>query len=417
MGLKKTGELIFTMFCIISFSSPGVSVGQCVRYDNGYIYNGVGFELKPMYVCDGVIQFGVTANNIDSIIDLKSAYVIPPFAEAHNHNLESDYGIDETVNNYLKDGVFYVKMQSSIKRRIAPLMHLYNHPSGIDVSLAHAPVTGPGGHPMGIRKLYLERGYYDGMFNSLEEIQGHGYWIVSSKNEIEKKWPSIKHMEPDFIKVMLNYSEEYKKRQNDTTYFGQKGIDPDILPELVRIAHEDGYRVTAHVFTISDFTNAIKAGVDEIAHLPGYRSGGVISEVDARKAAADSIVVITTASLALKEKDSIGYQQLVSDIRTNLNVLKDNGVIIAIGSDTYDDNSTGEIQYLRELKVFSNEELLKMWCTNSAQTIFPQRKIGELKEGYEASFLVLRGNPLVDWKFTAEIELRIKQGHEVAITN
>ncbi len=46
----------------------------------------------------------------------------------------------------------------------------------------------------------------------------------------------------------------------------------------------------------------------------------------------------------------------------------------------------------------------------TAKTIFPERKIGALKPGYETSFLALEGNPLEDWQQVRKIKLRFKQG-------
>ena len=62
------------------------------------------------------------------------------------------------------------------------------------------------------------------------------------------------------------------------------------------------------------------------------------------------------------------------------------------------------------LKVFDNLTLLKMWCETTAATIFPRRKIGYLKDGYEANFLVLGADPLADFANVKTIEMRIKQG-------
>jgi len=61
--------------------------------------------------------------------------------------------------------------------------------------------------------------------------------------------------------------------------------------------------------------------------------------------------------------------------------------------------------------VFSNLEVLRMWSETTPLAIFPRRKIGRLASGYEASFLVLDGNPLVDFANTGRIRLRVKQGH------
>jgi imidazolonepropionase-like amidohydrolase len=60
--------------------------------------------------------------------------------------------------------------------------------------------------------------------------------------------------------------------------------------------------------------------------------------------------------------------------------------------------------------LFTNLELLRMWSVTTPRAIFPARRIGELKDGYEASFLVLRGDPLRDFGATRAIALRVKQG-------
>ena len=51
-----------------------------------------------------------------------------------------------------------------------------------------------------------------------------------------------------------------------------------------------------------------------------------------------------------------------------------------------------------------------MWCTITAVTIFPRRQIGRLKDGYEASFLVLSTNPIDDFTSVERIAFRVKQG-------
>jgi imidazolonepropionase-like amidohydrolase len=42
--------------------------------------------------------------------------------------------------------------------------------------------------------------------------------------------------------------------------------------------------------------------------------------------------------------------------------------------------------------------------------IFPKRQIGALREGYEASWLALEGNPLTDFENVRRIKFRFKQG-------
>jgi imidazolonepropionase-like amidohydrolase len=101
--------------------------------------------------------------------------------------------------------------------------------------------------------------------------------------------------------------------------------------------------------------------------------------------------------------------QVIETQKVNLRLLHESGVRLAIGSDIIQ-SAVKEIDYLQKLSVFDNLTLLKMWTETTPQTIFPGRRIGELKEGYEASFLALEGNPLEDLQNVRRIKLRFKQG-------
>ncbi|PWL38823.1 hypothetical protein DKG77_11315 [Flagellimonas aquimarina] len=410
-------HLLLGLFLVTQFSISQQNTAKLnpnslrIELTNGHWFNGNTFVEKKVWVNNGILSFSKENTQNDTVIDLTGKYVIPPFAEAHNHNLESDYELEKRISAYLDNGVFYVKHLSSIKKRIDPLMHHYNKPNGIDVSLAHAPLTGSGGHPVALRKRFLGYGHFDGLFNTIEEIESHGYFIMDNEDDLKRKWNQVLSFKPNFIKINLLYSEEYVKRKNDTAYFGKKGLDPDLVPAIVAKAHKNNLRVSAHVATAHDFHVAVAAGVHEIAHLPEIHNGQSIALEDAQLAAQRGVVVTTTASLVTKNRKKPNYDELLGNVRSNLKILKEAGVTLAIGSDMYNDSSVGEFQLLHSLNLFSNLELLKMWCENSATTTLPHRKIAFLKEGYEASFLVLDKNPLqqID-DVNKSIKLRVKQG-------
>ncbi|MCG8436264.1 MAG: amidohydrolase family protein, partial [Gammaproteobacteria bacterium] len=378
---------------------------------NGRWFNGQAFEEKTVYIVDGRFSMRKPDGKI-AIINLQNQYVIPPFGEAHNHNLTSDWMLEQRARGYLKSGVFYAKMQSSIKKRVEAVKPVMDKFPAIDVSYAHAPLTATGGHPVKLREIFFDRGYFDGIFETKAEIEGHGYFIINTKQDIDDKWPVILSAGPDFIKCNLLYSEEYHTRKDDPEYFGNKGLDPELLPLIVKKAHANNLRVSTHVNSVTDFHHAVVASVDEINHMPAHREAEKINKEDAALAAKKGVVVVTTASLIknLKEKSPEKYEQIKSNMADNLKLLKEQGVILAVGSDMWDDNSVEEAMFLHSLDVFTNLELLKMWTENSPKTIFPNRKIGELRDGFEASFLALKGNPLEDFKNVKKIKLRVKQG-------
>ncbi len=417
---KNLYFLLFGAFVLASFLSANVSITKTaneksnslsIKFVNGNWFNGKTFENKTAWVNNGIVSFTNKGTKIDTTIDIAGKYVIPPFGEAHNHNLESEYKIDDAISKYLDNGVFYVKMLSSIKKRIDIIKDKFNTPGSVDVSYAHAPITASGGHPIKLRENFFDMGRFKGVFNSKKEIEGHGYFIMDTKKDLDSKWPAIMSQSPDFIKIMLLWSEEYAKRKDDAAYFGQKGLNPLLVPDIVQKAHAQGLRVSAHVESAYDFHVAVTAGVDEIAHMPCIEKVEQLNPSDIALAKKNGTVVVTTVSLVEKYKNRTDYDLLVDNLKKMLLLLKNAGVKIAIGSDIFTDNSHKEAALLNQWGIFTNLELLKMWCENSSMTTFPNRKIGYLKEGYEASFLVLGSNPLNDMKsINQSIILKVKQG-------
>lgn len=75
-----------------------------------------------------------------------------------------------------------------------------------------------------------------------------------------------------------------------------------------------------------------------------------------------------------------------------------------------------EIDYMYNLDVFNNLEMLSLISVTTLKAIFPKRKIGELREGYKASFLVLRENPIENFDAIQDITLRFKEGYILDIS-
>jgi len=410
--MKAPALLIASAFLSTTLAlsaAPPAPEPPSYRFDNGLWFNGERFVKRTVYSSQGYLYFTPPAK-VDSAVNLAGAHVIPPLCEAHNHNLGSEYENDQTIARYLSDGVFYVKMMSNLPRYTGVVRHTYNHPGSVDVAFANGGITGSGGHPIKLREQLLERGVYDGF--TRETLRDHAYFIVDTAADIDAKWPLVLQFRPDFIKAILVHSEEYAKRKADEAYFGAKGLDPQVLPLLVARAHDARLRVSVHVNSAKDFHAAIAAGADEIAHLPGSRSVEHIDSADATAAAQKGIIVVTTAVLIERQKERAAdlYPLQRQAQIANLKLLRDSGVTLAIGSDEYDDTSVGEVRHLRSLGALTDLELLRMWTQNCARSVFPDRKVGRVEAGYEASFLALDGNPLADWSSLGRIRYRFKDG-------
>jgi len=217
--------------------------------------------------------------------------------------------------------------------------------------------------------------------------------------------------------VFLLRSEDYARLRQDPKAEGNRGIDPALVPYIVSLAHHAGLQVSAHVFTAEDFRVAVNAGVDQMAHLPGGRSPNpapfLLTDDDAASAAAHGVSVITTIT---QHGDSAVTDRLVREqYAHNITLLRAHGVPLLLGSDAMGGTAVMEAAALARSGLFTNAELLRMWSMTTPKAIYPNRRIGALDDGSEASFLVLGGNPLTDFRNTRAITVRVKQGVTLAI--
>jgi predicted amidohydrolase YtcJ len=386
---------------------------------NGRVFDGRRFVAKPLYVTtDGV--FSRTRPVRAEVVDLAGGYVVPPFGEAHNHNLDTDLALDR----YLNTGIFYVANPNTHPGQHAKLPARLNTPTGVDAQLAGGGLTATGGHPIFVVQRNIDRGAW-----TRADGDGAFYHAIDSPNDLAKKWPAILAARPDFIKIYLLYSEEFVRRRDDRAFIGWKGLDPALVPLIVQRAKESGLRVAAHVETAADFRAAVRGGVAVVAHLPGFRpplterpfypnlDAHRLTAADAREAAERRVTVVTTVGdlltaaerglLGFTSSDAASFRALV---RENLAVLKAAGVSIALGSDNYGGTSEAEARTIGTLGVFSPLEILQMWAIVTPRTIFPNRRIARLEPAYEASFLVLDGDPIQSIDNLRRITTRVKRG-------
>ena len=389
---------------------------RVIEVRNGSWFTGSSFEPRTMYLSEGrFVAAPITAP--DSSIDLAGAFVVPPFAEGHNHWLEPA-ALPAYVQSYLRDGVFYLKDQGNSPYVLAQIDTALNTPSSVDVISANQGWTGPGGHPLQIARQFVAFGVFPSSW--VDSLDPNVVMVVSDSADVAARWPRFLESKPAFVKVFLLHSEEHSARRGDPAFMYRRGIDPTLVPEIVRRAHAAGLRVSAHAYTAGDFSNAVRSGVDDVAHFPGTGLGTEpdlpaqvyrITDADAREAARRGVTVTTTLSWLDEVADTAKRARMLADvIRPNLALLRKHRVQLLLGSDLFRQTPGTEADMLVRAGLFTPLQALVAWSMDTPRAMFPSRAIGQLSPGAEASFLALEGNPIVDFRNVRRIRLRVKQG-------
>ena len=385
--------VIFSILCLILPLQSTYVFSQTLsnsshknyKFVNGRWFDGKSFQPQTFYSVNGILTKKEPRGDIETV-DLAGGFILPPFAEAHNHNVGGGIYFNresnrQMIQRYLAAGVFYVKIPGNPGNNAAVLRREFvNRPDSVDIIFSNGVLTSQDGHPIGMTLDSFKQA--GAAVPSVAELEGKVFFIIENEADLLAKWEQIMAGKPDFIKTILRHSENFARRRETSNLFGYNGLDPQLLARIVQQAHAAGLRVSTHIDSAADFAAAVRAGVDEINHLPGAIFEQGTTEADylitpevANRAAKQGIIVVTTTNIAPLFASGEALAKVQSVQRKNLQLLKQNGVRIAVGSDNYMDTSVEEAMYLKSLNVFNNAELLKMWSVTSAETIFPRRKI------------------------------------------
>jgi imidazolonepropionase-like amidohydrolase len=422
--------ILFFLTCITAQS-------QTYKYENGNWYINGKFKRTTLYCVNGTFSFKKPVV-VDSTINLNNGYCIPPFGDAHTHNFDGTYNLKELLSSYLKEGVFYVQVLGNYGSRAEAVRPVLSRAALIDVTYANGLLTATYGHGFWPYEP-LALGY----FNPRDQIknaaiikksrlaENDAYFFCETIEDVESKWPIVMKYKPDHIKICLldalNFKEKRRAEVPDSY-----GLSPDIAVYIVKKAHAQGLRVFAHVETADDARLCVSMGVDALAHMPGYSWNGkedskekycmTLQDVKLFKKA-NLTVIPTMNSDYSGEVDSNGNGVLQPERaaavfaykKQMLRAMYKSGVNLALGADVFGRTVRPEIDSLIKYEVFKNNELLYLYAVSTPQSIFPGRKIGFIKEGYEASFLVLPKNPLNDISAIYEILQRVRKGKFIKI--
>lgn len=396
-----------------------------LEFTGGLWWDGTRFAPDTFYSVDGWLSRQRPGGTIRQV-DLGGGYVIPPLADAHTHRLAHADEIVADVDDHRRHGVLYAMNMDPMRIVDGSLLSRVGGPCGVDVAYTEGVIAPSWSVIPDFYRMMAEGGRF-GVDVTLEDLAGEVIHLIDDADDLEAAWHRLASRNPAFLKVVLAFSDELAKRRGNGRYpaafplgSGKPGLDPALLPDIVRRAHRAGIRVAAHVETAADFRTAVRSGVDLIAHLPGswqvgetagYADGDLapwlLTEQDARAAAGSGVVVVTTAAGDPADPRRAAFARIHHH---NIPLLRAAGVRIALGSDGAPGSTVTEALHLAALGVLEGRDLLDAATREPARAIFPGRRIGALEAGYEASFVVLDGDPLADPAYLGHVRLIVKDG-------
>ncbi len=426
----KNYAAVLTLLIIASCTQ---SDSHYVSYENGLWFDGVDFVEQTLYSKDGIFT-DHRPSRIDTTYNLSGNFIIPPFGDAHTHELGDSASLKEMLPRFIEDGIFYVQVLNNHASKIADFRYDFKSANTIDVLYANGGLTASLGHPFVAFETSAMGLHWSAMFTQREKImksrlaENDAYWFLDSPEDVSEKWEQIKASNPDLIKIFLLNTSDHDELFN-TGNMGNFGLSEETAAAVVAKARESGLRVVAHADTADDFRVGLDIGDDGFGHIPGYLWDGEadtekfrLTDDDLARAAKQDVFVTPTANFArvyATSFESDGTQTTDEDrmemvnrfLSEELERFHQAGIRIAIGADQHRETAMLELDYLyKNLEAFDAATLLEIGTYTTPTAIFPERNIGKFKIGYEASFLALEGNPLEDRAFLRSITLRVKQG-------
>lgn len=368
----------------VKFEVPGLPLSKDLTViTNCTLIDGTGNDPIPnasIIVSDGLIIAAGPTNSMTippnaREINVHGAAVLPGFINAHVHsgfnkiNLEIwAHGGVTTVRDLAGPSSFAWKDEMA------------KDPSCALLVAAGPMVSVPGGYP------YVPWG-------------SPNMLPVTSAADAQIKVAALIEAGADIIKLAVESGASFQQ------------IIPSLSPEealaAVNTAHEHGTIASAHVLVSSDLARAIKAGVDDIAHMvTDYLPDSLIDMM-----VSDSILWIPTLELW----HHVGYGTKNAAI-ANLRKFVLAGGQVALGTDfdgyyaTFQHGMpTHEMEWMLEAGM-SAMQVIVAGTKNAAQACNLSAILGTLEPGKIADILVLNGNPLEDINNLADIRIIMHRG-------
>ena len=274
-----------------------------------------------------------------------------------------------------------------------------------------------------------------------------GSWSVGYAGIGVRDWPDTQHD----LDLQLSRVPDVQKITYESFGVGPNALIPSLpralMQKMIAYLHDQGVRTTVHISNEAMARDAIAAGADSLAHVPGV---GVISPGFAELVAERQIPVqtslavfdeiaqlqqgvdflrtptyaatVTAAEIPAREKSrqrylKLGWPQWFQTIlpyaQRNLRMIHDAGGIVVLASDrTFAPAALREMELVAAAGI-SPLDVLTIATLNGAKFLGLERELGSIEPGKLADLVLLGADPTGDIRNVQQIELVMKGGQVV----
>ena len=404
-----------------------------LRIDNIRLYqgtNGTFSQPSTLYVEDGKIieitNAGASAKQADTIVDAQNKYAVPGFIDLHVHlgASGSNYGkefqylpVESHFNSNLYLGVTSIVDLFSFDNTLNEAKNLAAIKASPNLFYAGVLFTNPGGHGTQFGGRALEVTSFeaiDGLWKQhiarkphvtkavIETFGGHGSSLTDEQlTEIGKRSKAAGL--PYFVHVSTLKDGKRAIRAGATALahgINTEPVDDEFIALMVK--HNVGYIPTLAVYQNHNAEHEeqhISKNTSLLAAVPNKLQHCLFDKVPQPS---------TWKNIAWKKKD-IAYKNLIQLARV--------GVTIGSGSDAGNPYTLHGSSLHNELQALSRSGLTPAQVINSATIdaakIINAPALGQLKKGFQASFILLEKNPLNDIAQLSNIQSIYKSGNKI----
>ena len=415
--------------------------GDVTVFMGGTLVDGTGklpVETSAVVIENGRVvyagtQAGAPIPEESKTIDTSGKYLVPGFADMHNHLGDGTFELGRPAYNAAKN------LRCLLARGFTLI---FNPEIDVDtfVELKRLTHEKPSEYPN-----------FFGTGPSFAPKGGHGSRSGNTPAETELARARVRELKAAGVDaIKLHYT--------DLTYVSKQPhpmLEREILIAVIDEAHRQGLKAYVHAPILAYAKHALEAGADGLVH------GIVTDPIDEEFVTlmkANNAVYITTHSIFYAAADlaawanrltafersgliprsliQVGAQPetvmvweqrfdnlawlraQLSVLGANTKAMADAGFLVVAGSDTGNSGagmflglaSQVELELLAEAGVPA-DQILQMMTLNAARMIGRERDMGSLEPGKMADLVILNEDPLADIKNVRSIHAVVKSGH------